>query len=262
MRVIVTRPEREAGHWVSQLALHGVQAQALPLITIEPVADAAPVQRAWDDLHLFAAAMFVSGNAAALFLQGKVPPARVRWAQDAIKTRAWAPGPGTREALLAAGVDAVLVDSPPPDASQFDSEALWREVAGQVRAGERVLIVRGADEDTGAQGAGREWLSAQLQAAGVAVETVAVYVRRVPRLDAQQLALARQAAGDGSVWLFSSSQAIAHLERLLPGQDWSAARALATHSRIAQAARAAGFGVVCESRPAVDAIARVLESIR
>lgn len=262
MRVIVTRPAREAGHWVRELASLGVRAQALPLISIEPVADTAPLQRAWADLHRFSAVMFVSGNAAEHFLEGKVPPARIQWARGAIKTRAWAPGPGTREALVAAGVDAALIDSPAPDAAQFDSEALWRVVSGQVRAGDRVLIVRGGDEDEGGgQGAGREWLAAQLASAGAAVESIAAYVRRAPLLDAAQLELARQAGSDGSAWLFSSSQAIANLARALPGQDWSAARAIATHPRIAHAAREAGFGVVCESRPAVVAVAAALESI-
>jgi uroporphyrinogen-III synthase len=259
MRVIVTRPAREAGHWVRELASLGVQAQALPLISIEPVADTAPLRRAWAQLAQYSAAMFVSGNAVELFLQGKVPPARIQWSSGAIKTRAWAPGPGTRETLVAAGVDVTLIDSPPADAAQFDSEALWRVVAGQVQAGDRVLIVRGGDEDEGGgQGSGREWLAAQLASAGASVETIAAYVRRAPRLDAAQLALARQASGDGSAWLFSSSQAIANLARALPGQDWSAARAIATHPRIAQAARDAGFGVVCESRPAVAAVAAVL----
>jgi uroporphyrinogen-III synthase len=37
---------------------------------------------------------------------------------------------------------------------------------------------------------------------------------------------------------------------------------VATHPRIAQAARDAGFGVVCESRPTEEAIVAALESIR
>ncbi|MGJ4749178.1 hypothetical protein ACQV5M_22630, partial [Leptospira sp. SA-E8] len=44
---------------------------------------------------------------------------------------------------------------------------------------------------------------------------------------------------------------IRNLRRLLPRQDWRQARALATHARIAQAAREAGFGQVEISRPAL-----------
>lgn len=259
MRVIVTRPAREAAQWVAELGRAGFEAHALALIDIVPPADAQPLREAWRDLANYAAAMFVSGNAVHHFFESNRPPAPMGWGDAAIKTRAWAPGPGTREALLAAGVPAALVDAPAADAPQFDSEALWRVVGPRVRGGDRVLIVRGGDGQ--GQGAGRDWLAAQLAAAGARVETVVAYQRRSPQPGDAQLALARQAAADGSAWLFSSSEAIANLQGLLPGQDWSRARAIATHPRIAQAARNAGFGVVCESRPAVAAVVAALESI-
>jgi len=62
------------------------------------------------------------------------------------------------------------------------------------------------------------------------------------------------------VWLFSSSEAIANLQLLAPGQSWQQARAVATHPRIAQAARAAGFGVVWESRASLDDVLASIES--
>jgi len=258
--VVVTRPGRECARWVEALQARGLRALALPLIAIAPPPDTRPVQEAWRRLEEFSAVMFVSANAVEQFFMQKPPAVHTGRAQFAIKTRAWAPGPGTAAALVQAGVDAAMVDAPAPDAPQFDSEALWQVVAGQVPAGGRVLVVRGGDGD--GNGAGREWLAGQLAASGVQVETVVAYVRHAPVWDAQQLAQAHAAAGDGSVWLFSSSQAVAHLTDLLPGQDWASARALATHPRIAQAARAAGFGVVWESRPAVGAVAAALESIR
>lgn len=260
MRVIVTRPQREAERWVHQLRQCGLDALALPLMAIAPAPDVQPLHEAWRRLGNFAALMFVSGNAVEHFFEQKVPEAHTGWSRPAIKTRAWAAGPATREALVCAGVDPGLIDAPASDAAQFDSEALWQQVAGQVVPGGRVLIVRGGDR-TG-QSAGRDWLSGQLVAAGVQVETVLAYVRRAPVFGAEQLAQAQQAATDGSVWLFSNSEAIANLVRLLPGQSWTEARAMATHPRIAQAARRAGFGVVCESRPDLDAVVAALESIR
>jgi uroporphyrinogen-III synthase len=175
-------------------------------------------------------------------------------------TRAWATGTGTRQALLDAGVAAGRVDAPQPHASQFDSETLWEVVAGQVRAGERVLVVRGAEQ--GRDGAGRDWLAERLLASGVQVHSVTAYVRAAPEFSSEQMTQARRGAEAGSVWLFSSSQAIGHLQALLPGQDWSQAGAVATHPRIAQTAREAGFGVVCESRPTEDAVTSALESFR
>ncbi|WP_298923701.1 uroporphyrinogen-III synthase [uncultured Ramlibacter sp.] len=258
-RLVLTRPQTDAEPWRQALQARGHTVASLPLIAIAAAPDPRPLQRAWQQLGDWAALMFVSGNAVRHFFEQKPAVAPVQWAWGAIKTRAWAPGPGTREALLAAGLDARLVDSPAAQAAQFDSEALWQQVGGQLGAGTRVLVVRGGDAS--GQAAGRDWLMAQLLRSGVQVDTVVAYLRHAPVLDAQQLALARSAAHDGSVWLFSSSEALAHLERALPGQDWSRARALVTHPRIAQAARSAGFGVVCESRPAVDAVAAALESI-
>jgi uroporphyrinogen-III synthase len=96
----------------------------------------------------------------------------------------------------------------------------------------------------------------QLEQAGAAVEAVAVYERRAPEFSPAQLERMHRACGDGSIWLFSSSEAIAHLPA---GLDWRQARALATHPRIAQAAQQAGFARVIQSRPALP---EVLASIK
>ena len=182
-------------------------------------------------------------------------------AQTATKTRAWAPGPGTVAALRQAGLPTQHIDAPAADAAQFDSEALWQVVAPQIGPGDRVLIVRGGTTPGAEGGSGREWLSRQIAAAGGAVDFVAAYVRGAPPFDADQQALARQAATDGSVWLLSSSEGGAHLAAPLPAQHWGQARALATHPRIAQAAQAAGFGSVNECRPAFNEVAASIESL-
>ena len=55
-------------------------------------------------------------------------------------------------------------------------------------------------------------------------------------------------------------QAVRALRAALPGQSWAQARALATHPRIAAAARKAGFGLVCESRPTLPDVLASLNS--
>jgi uroporphyrinogen-III synthase len=253
MRVIVTRPESEARQWVESLCARGFDAQAFPLIEIGPAPDDGALVDAWRRLSSFRAVMFVSVNAVRHFFARK--PQGATWPST---TRAWAPGLGTRAALLEAGLPPSLVDAPAADSAQFDSESLWLEVQDQVGAGERVLIVRGAD--AGGVGGGRDWLSDQLADAQVAVETVSAYARRPPTPSAGPTGLIAQWVADRDVWLFSSSQAIAHLQALAPHQDWSSARAVTSHPRIADAARQAGFGVVCESRPGLDAVIAALES--
>lgn len=256
-RLLVTRPADGAEAWVRQLAAHGVAAEALPLIEIalEPMSGA--LRAAREQLGTYAVAMFVSGNAVAGFLESDGEPGLP--APTALATRAWSPGPGTTAALLQAGWPEARIDAPAADAAQFDSESLWARVAGQLRPGLRVLIVRGAD--AAGRIAGRDWLARQLAAAGTVVEQVAAYRRVPPRLDACQQALALAAAGDGSWWLFSSSESIENLRQALPQADWGTARALVTHPRIAETARRHGFGRVHETRPALADVAASIKSL-
>ncbi|MDD5333077.1 MAG: uroporphyrinogen-III synthase [Rhodoferax sp.] len=261
-RVIVTRAQREAKRWASDLSAQGFEALALPLIAVGPVADTAALKQAWRQLDNYLGVMFVSANAADYFFASKPPSAPDFSAQSGASTRAWATGPGTARALLRLGVAPQRIDAPAADAGQFDSEALWQLIGSQVRPGQRVLIVRGADAEDGAdsaQGSGRAWFAQRVAAAGAQPEFVVAYQRSAPEFSGTERELARQAASDGSVWLFSSAQALANLKAALPGQSWLRARALATHPRIASAAKIAGFGVVCESRPTLAEVVAALK---
>jgi uroporphyrinogen-III synthase len=250
MRVIVTRPAAEAAEWVEALNARGFDAVALPLIDIRP-ADEAPLRAAWARMAQYRAAMFVSANAVRAFFAA-------RPAGASFGVRAWATGPGTQAALVHAGVRDI--DAPRPDAPQFDSEALWHVVHAHCKPGDRVLIVRGGE--AGSPGAtGRDWLADQLAACGVQVDPLLAYLRARPAFTPQELALGVAAARDRSAWLLSSSQAIANLRECWPDVDWSNARAVATHPRIARSARDAGFGVVCVSRPPMAAVIAALESL-
>ena len=261
MPVIVTRPERDAARWVQALQANGLQAEALPLITIALLPDSPALRQAWNQMSAYSALMFVSGNAVEGFFasnQAATIVQRAQAATDSIAIQAprfLAPGPGTVAALRHAGIPQTLIDAPADDAAQFDSEALWALLAHRPWEGQRVLVLRGQSADTGA--AGRDWLARQLKAAGAQVDFACVYERRAPLFSAQQLQRIAAAARDGSVWLFSSSEAVGNL----PPQDWSQARAVATHPRIAEAARKAGWGVVAQSRPALADIMASIESI-
>lgn len=263
MRVIVTRPQREARRWVAELTAQGVEAAALPLIQLGPVADQTALLRSGQQLADYASVMFVSASAVEHFFAVNVSGAALFSAPGGVGIRAWATGPGTAAALRGVGVAPGQIDAPPPHSVQFDSEALWQRLGTQVRAGDRVLIVRGAEgagEPESAGGSGRDWLAQQLVGVGARVDFVVAYQRQAPVFSAAESELAQRAASDGSVWLFSSSQALRHLSRCLPGQSWQKARALATHPRIAAVAKELGFGVVCESRPTLSDVMAALKS--
>ena len=259
--VIVTRPATEEKPSVAALQQRGIAARALPLIGIGPAPDTAALHAVRQRITDYRAVMLVSGNAAQHFFDTNTALALAEQALVAIKTRVWSPGPGTAQTLQRLGIAAAGIDCPAHDAVQFDSEALWAQVQAQITAGDRVLIVRGAEADAPAHGSGRDWLAQQIQAAAGQVEFVVAYTRSAPQFTPAQSTQAQQAAGDGSLWLLSSSQALAHLCAALPGQDWRSARALATHPRIAQAAQAAGFGAVHECRPALEDVALAIERL-
>ncbi|MEY4979920.1 MAG: hypothetical protein RLZZ352_2190 [Pseudomonadota bacterium] len=270
-QLVVTRPAQEAQTWVQALQAQGWPAQPLPLIAITPPADPAQLAELqrfraqcvdWDVL------MFVSAAAVQHFFDESVPApaAGAHW------PRCWAPGPGTARALVQAlaarGLSPAWVDAPAPDVPQFDSEALWAVVAPQLHPGLRLGWVRGGSagrvapivSPSGLAGQGRDWLIQQCQAAGAVVQACVAYVRSAPVLSHPQQMLLQTASQAGSLWLFSSTEAVLHLRQLAdPAADWAAACALTTHPRIAAAARAAGFGSVLETRPALADVLRVLE---
>ena len=299
-RVIVTRPEADAGSWVRQLQKNGFAAELLPLIEIVAATGAADVHalaQAWHCIDSYAACMFVSGNAVRFFFEPKPEPAQHLLGLNAIDNiantglkslppnlRFMAPGPGTSAALLAAGVPAGQIDAPPLDAEQFDSEALWKVIGQRDWHNRRVLVVRGVTAQAGQVGQhsrdgqvgqpdandempptsyGRDWITRQWQAAGADVDFVGVYERRAPVWTPAQVQCARAASADGAVWLFSSSEAVLHLSQLpgLEDVDWGRAVAIATHPRISATVRGAGWGVVRESRPALADILVTLRSI-
>lgn len=273
--IIVTRPVPEAQHWVEQLRQRNFAAEALPLIEISPLVNAGASWTGWQTLQDYAAIMFVSGNAVTHFFQSNPALALINTAQAAINKganinpglRFMAPGPGTVAALLAAGIPALQIDAPALDAEQFDSEALWAVVGQRDWRNKRVLIVRGQSAASSASETsesvltpGRDWIARRWQEAGAQLDFAAVYQRRAPRFSSAQLARIKAASEDGSVWLFSSSEALSYLPAL-PGISWSGSRAIATHLRIAEAARSAGWGVVLASRPSLDDIAASIESM-
>ena len=272
--MLVTRPLGDAQAWCERFRKVGFDVLQLPLIEIAPVTNLRELESAWLRISSFDAVMFVSGNAVLHFFAAK--PALVQFAanQGRCVTRAWATGPGTQQALLAAGVNPGCIDTPDISAAQFDSEALWEVVMPQVTAQTRVLIVRGAstrppDQPTDGFGSdkravaadGRDWLAQRLAQCACAVEILVAYQRTAPAFTPAQKSLVKRAALDRTVWVLSSSEAVNNLATAFPGQTWENARAVATHARIALSARQAGFGVVCESRPSFDSVVASIESM-
>lgn len=265
VRLLLTRPRAQADDWARRMGELGVPTVSLPLIDIAPASDPSGLALAWSRLPTTDLAMFVSPNAVEHFFDRRPTDGTPAAWPD----RTWAAtvGPGSARALIERGVPAARIVQPPVEADSLDSEHLWPElcrVAGADWTGRRALLVRGDG--------GREWLGDRLREAGAAVSAVSVYRRACPVLDAEGRRLLRAAldAPDRHVWLFSSSEAIGHLDSLEQGTrdpaadpsrpsplaaDWGRVRALATHERIAARARALGVGHVVLVRPDAAAVA-------
>lgn len=244
--LVVTRPRQQCAAWLARLADLGVPAVALPLIDILPARDPGPVRAAWALLPSIDLAVFVSPNAVEQFFGHA---AGQGWPGE---TLAACVGPGSAQALGAHGVPAARIVQPAAGASSLDSEHLWEQLAERRDwSGAQVLLLRGDG--------GREWLAERLTQAGATVQAVTVYHRSGPSLSADEQALlgAIQGAPHRYVWLFSSAEAVGHLQ----GGAMAGQRAIATHPRIADAARAAGFSPVVLARPAPEAVAQALEAL-
>jgi len=264
-RVILTRAPDESKSWTEGLLAAGYEVVSLPLIKIQLAPDPAVIQAAVQQLSAYRAVMFVSAHAVAGFFR-EMPKADVQKFHQ-LHTRAWVTGPGTRQALLARGIDASCIDAPAQDAQQLDSESLWQSAGHRLAAGDQVLIVRGTDEapytpfSGPAAGMGRNWMAERIWQAGGEVDFVVTYARLKPRFTADEVRHVQQWAQDGSVWVLSSTQAVMNLQAALADQAWTHAIALATHPRIADAARQAGFVRVAECKPVLGELLSSLQSL-
>ena len=277
--IVITRPAAQAASWQQALQAAGHPVVLLPCLSIHPAADVAPLRSAWAQLAHWDALMFVSANAIDAFFAQR--PLHTQWPQDVPVPRAWVPGPASAKALEAVSVPARFIDAPSAQAEQFDSESLWEQVQPQVAAGFRLLVVRGgkasaapAAAPSPSAGIGREWLAEQVEAAGGRVDWLLAYLRGAPLWTDADYAQAARARDGGAIWLFSSSECVAHLQALthsapavwrggarLAPSSWSGSVALATHPRIAKAARDAGFGTVHLARPGLADVLASIESI-
>jgi uroporphyrinogen-III synthase len=245
--LLVTRPAQQAQGWVSKLRAQGLRAAALPLLDIGPPPSAAPLQHMRAALAPGALVMFVSPNA--------VEQCFAAWGRCGDWPKgvlAAATGPGTVAALEAAGVPRACIVAPPANAPQFDSEALWRQLRQDDWHGREVWVVRGEG--------GRDWFADTLRAAGATVRLVQGYSRGAPVLceAGRRLLVQALATPDQTHWLISSSEALDHLASLAPGADWSGASAWVTHPRMAERARALGWGRVREIATGLDAVVAAL----
>jgi uroporphyrinogen-III synthase len=238
--ILVTRPARQAGGFAQKLAALGATPVIFPAIAILPPADTATLARVHASLSAYDVAVFVSANA----VEYGAPDPR-RWPPALV---AFAPGPGTAEALAAVGIGGTRVPT-----TTFDSEGLLALPELADVAGKRVVIFRGDG--------GREHLGDTLVARGARVDYVACYRRAAPQSGATGLAEAFREGRVDAVTI-TSSEGLDNLWALADDAlraAWRTRPTFVPHPRIAAHARALGLAVVETAGGDAGLIAGLLE---
>lgn len=252
--VIVTRPDAGGRTLADELAARGFESLWLPAFEIGPAPDEHAAREALARLADFDLAVFVSPaavRAAAALLVEAWPERTAIGAVGGATARAVAQSiPGAQSAVLIAPGDA--------DETDAGSEGLWDALTRAALRPQRALLLR-------AEG-GRTWLAERLAEAGARVTAVAVYSRRVRNAGDDEIATLRRwkDAGRRPAMLVTSSEAVDVLVRQLEragALEWlHAGLALATHARIAERLRAAGFARVALAAARADAIVDALHA--
>ncbi len=195
LRILVTRPRRQADGLCRLIEAQGGEAVRFPALSILPPPDSAEVDDMLASLDRFDFAIFISPNAVEFTLllaaaHGGLPAG----------PKIVAVGAGTARALEAQGVNVDLVPE------RADSEGLLALPALNDVDGKGVAIFRGEG--------GRELLAETLHARGADVEYCAVYRRVRPQADPAPL-LARWNEGGIDVVTVTSGEALENLVAML-----------------------------------------------
>jgi uroporphyrinogen-III synthase len=236
-RIIVTRPEAQAGGLAARLRELGAEPVACPAIAITPPADFAALDAAIDRLDTYDRLIVTSANGVRALLGRMAELSRDIAPLQRLSIGAI--GPATARALEEYGLRAGFVPT------AYVAESILDEI-GDV-AGQRILLPR-AD-------IAREALAVGLRAKGALVDEVAAY-RTVPGDGARELAAQLQRRQIDAITFTSSSTVRYLLDGLeAAGLERGAARALLGRSAIAcigpitaATARAEGLRVDVEAR--------------
>jgi uroporphyrinogen-III synthase len=248
--IVITRPGRAGRNLTERLRQLHSEVLWWPAFDILPAPDVAQVQARLQHLGQYDLVLFVSTAAVEAIhgsLEGNWPAQTVIGAVGASTRLAAAALPGADEATIIA----------PAGEDESGSEGFWRAWLAQGRAASRVLVLR-ADH-------GRDWLIERFRAAGSHVDALAVYQRVTHTLTTEDRGRVQHwiDSAIAPAVVFSSSEAVKALEIALPhaGSWLRSGVALATHARIADALRGAGYSRVVTVRSADDDVVRTLESL-
>ena len=243
VRVLLTRPKESISGMAKLLRSRGAEVLENPAIETVPI-PSVELDAAIDALTAgrYAWLVFTSPAGVRIFFDALLARCDIR-ALHGVKLAAI--GQGTQKALLQYGLRADFLPS------VYDGETLGRELAGQIRPGEAVLIPRAA--------IGNAELPAALAAAGVEVTDLAAYDTAYPAPRAIDLG-AELAAGEIDFAVFTSASTVRGLAKNCPEADFTKLRAVCIGKQTEAAAAALGMPARTAPKATLEALAETLEA--
>ena len=168
-RILICRPQPEAGRLAQAFRAAGAAAEVLPLLERQPLPETPDQRQLIQDLDQFHHIIAVSPYAARLLLERL----DTWWPQPPFGLHWYGVGQGTAAVLRQAGLPALCPEE------GHNSEALLTLPSLRQLDQQRVLLVRGDN--------GRELLREQLQSRGGRVSVLALYRRQCPEPARQRL---------------------------------------------------------------------------
>jgi uroporphyrinogen III methyltransferase / synthase len=162
-KVVVTRAADQAAELSDRLRELGADAVELPVIALEPPADAAPLDRAIENLRDYDWLIFTSANGVRFFLERLD---HSRHDLRAIKARICAIGPATRQAIEDLHLKVDLMPE------EYVAEGVVKAFAGEDLAGKKILLPRAA--------VARDVIPIELAKLGAQVDVVEAYRNVAP----------------------------------------------------------------------------------
>jgi uroporphyrinogen III methyltransferase / synthase len=230
-KIVVTRSSDQAAEFSGRLRALGADAIELPVISIQPPLDLAPLDQAIERLASYDWLIFTSVNGVRFFLD-RLDDSR----RDlrSLKARICAIGPATRRAVeeLHLKVDRM------PD--EYVAESLVKAFAGDDLAGQRILLPRAA--------VARDLIPAELGKLGAQVDVVEAYRNIVPE-DAASRARDIFSAARKPDWItFTSSSTAKHLLAVAGPDALEGVRIASIGPVTSETARGCGLKIDAEAK--------------
>jgi uroporphyrinogen III methyltransferase/synthase len=230
-KILVTRAAEQAAEFSDRLRSLGADSIELPVISIHPAADTAPLDRAIRQLAAYDWLILTSVNGVRFFLERlDSSPHDLR----SLKARICTIGPATRQAVKNLHLKVDLMPE------EYVAESLVKAFSKQDLRGKRVLLPRAA--------VARDLIPAELAKLGAEVDVVEAYRNVVPP-DAPARAQEVFSGDKKPDWItFTSSSAVKNLLAIAGREALKAARIASIGPVTSSTLRAYGLGVDAEAK--------------